>query len=535
VFSVAILSSFSAATFKARAARDTAGAATFKATVATFKARAATFKARAATFKARAATFKAEENTFKARAATFVARATTFTAEEEPSSSPRIVARAFTHGRDGRANSRSHRRLQAAQPSHIPVHVIRSRPLVALSLLVTSALLAGDSGSSDLVERLLNPGRGNSAKRIFEQAYDKEADGAPLDRRPSDAELRALTKKYDIEWAVTYTRGDGPNGAGGRYYLHRGEDFTVAIPIQGDVIFIAHTHPKGANEFQFVASDADREVMRDYRLEGSPQRVSKIVTEQGLVFTFSETERHIPESGKARVFTSFGSFERFLESGFPVASDTEVQAFERSRREGGDPSSTPFVASSNDLSTRARDAVLSPLTIQRLIQLDRALNEKGLEMGDWGRLLFTRNGDFVLGDGFDIWYRTKKEPRTSFHGYDFHDADLAKLALDFEHASPSVRRYVSGPAFTSWLGSNDELAPPPEQHPRLDPWAIPRFSLKVAGSLLDRVGRDFGRIMKDLGLAGNEFRRTPASKTPGIDEVLDERLAEERPGGEEAP
>jgi hypothetical protein len=94
---------------------------------------------------------------------------------------------------------------------------------------------------------------------------------------------------------------------------------------------------------------------------------------------------------------------------------------------------------------------------------------------------------------------------------------------------------VSGPAFRSWLGSDHELAPPPEPHPSLDLWVIPRFSLKLVGGLLDHVGRDFGRIMKDLGLDGSEFRRTPATKTPGIDEVLDERLAEERPGGEEAP
>ena len=99
------------------------------------------------------------------------------------------------------------------------------------------------------------------------------AAGVPISARPTVAELENLTAKHNVEFAVVYQYGPGPNGSGGQYYLYSGTTGVVEVPVGADQMLIYHTHPGGTP----FASQADMDLLDLLKSVGSPQRSSQIV------------------------------------------------------------------------------------------------------------------------------------------------------------------------------------------------------------------------------------------------------------------
>jgi len=68
-----------------------------------------------------------------------------------------------------------------------------------------------------------------------------------------------------VEFSLIYRLGPGKNGAGGQYWLYSGVENKVFVPIADD--------PKGS----IGASGGDRNVMKELKRVGSPQRSSQII------------------------------------------------------------------------------------------------------------------------------------------------------------------------------------------------------------------------------------------------------------------
>ena len=99
------------------------------------------------------------------------------------------------------------------------------------------------------------------------------SNGINVSGRLSPEEMRLLTEEHGVEFALTYERGLGKNGAGGQYKLFSGTNNRVEVPINKDSMLIYHTHPKGSP----WASNGDRKVLEMLQNAGSPQRSSQII------------------------------------------------------------------------------------------------------------------------------------------------------------------------------------------------------------------------------------------------------------------
>ncbi|WP_044290863.1 RHS repeat domain-containing protein [Rivularia sp. PCC 7116] len=108
--------------------------------------------------------------------------------------------------------------------------------------------------------------------------------GAKISSRPTPAQLELLTDKHNVEFAVTYKLGSGPNGRGGQYFLHSGKARSVEVPLEADSMLIYHTHPGGTA----AASQADKDLLETLELLGSPQRSSQIVPSGKDVIRFDK-------------------------------------------------------------------------------------------------------------------------------------------------------------------------------------------------------------------------------------------------------
>ena len=99
------------------------------------------------------------------------------------------------------------------------------------------------------------------------------SEGVAIPSRPTPTELANLTAKHDVEFAVTYKYGAGPDGGGGQYYLYSGVQGEVQVPVSADEMLIYHSHPGGTA----WASPEDMNLLDALRQVGSPQRSSQIV------------------------------------------------------------------------------------------------------------------------------------------------------------------------------------------------------------------------------------------------------------------
>lgn len=125
------------------------------------------------------------------------------------------------------------------------------------------------SGGGPLLDRILKNSKGEGLPG---------AEGVQLTGRPTVSELQELTRLHQVEFAVVYRLGSGPNGSGGSYWLYSGSYTKVRIPQASDVIAVYHTHP-GLNSA--VASKSDLFLLRTLQSRGSPQKSSIIVPEFG--------------------------------------------------------------------------------------------------------------------------------------------------------------------------------------------------------------------------------------------------------------
>jgi hypothetical protein len=115
------------------------------------------------------------------------------------------------------------------------------------------------------------------------------ASGAKIPSRPTPAQLELLTDKHNVEFAVTYKLGSGPNGRGGQYFLYSGNINSVRLPLEADSMFIYHTHPGGTA----AASQADKNFLEALELLGSPQRSSQIVPSGKDVIRFNKSSSRL--------------------------------------------------------------------------------------------------------------------------------------------------------------------------------------------------------------------------------------------------
>ncbi len=101
--------------------------------------------------------------------------------------------------------------------------------------------------------------------------------------------MAALQQAEGTKFAQVYITGPGRNGGGSTYYLIKGTEDRVFIPIRSDVRFINHTHPDVLNgaTAPLRASGADRNVLELLRDVGSPQRTSQVVPDVGDPFNFT--------------------------------------------------------------------------------------------------------------------------------------------------------------------------------------------------------------------------------------------------------
>jgi hypothetical protein len=91
-----------------------------------------------------------------------------------------------------------------------------------------------------------------------------------------------------VEFAQIYVTGRGKGGGGGQYFLLRGTEKNVSIPIAPNIRFINHSHPAtlGGARVPLTASSADQNVLKLLQAAGSPQRASQVVPEIGEPFLF---------------------------------------------------------------------------------------------------------------------------------------------------------------------------------------------------------------------------------------------------------
>jgi hypothetical protein len=109
-------------------------------------------------------------------------------------------------------------------------------------------------------------------------------------RRLTPADMAELQRREGTEFALIYVTGPGRNGGGGQYLLIRGTADRVTIPAAGNVRLIYHTHPTtvSGRTVPLRASTADQRALRDLQRAGSPQRLSRIVTEDGEIIEFTQ-------------------------------------------------------------------------------------------------------------------------------------------------------------------------------------------------------------------------------------------------------
>jgi hypothetical protein len=113
--------------------------------------------------------------------------------------------------------------------------------------------------------------------------------GSQILYRPTSTQLDLLTAKHNVEFAVTYKMGPGPNGGGGQYFLHSGKIDSVTIPLEPDRILITHTHPGGTA----YASQADQNLLKTLELLGSPQRSSQVIPSGGTAIRFNKSSNKL--------------------------------------------------------------------------------------------------------------------------------------------------------------------------------------------------------------------------------------------------
>jgi hypothetical protein len=132
-------------------------------------------------------------------------------------------------------------------------------------------------------ERVWISGRGDL---VIEGSNLPGRAGIQVARRLTPTEMESLAVSNNVEFALIYKAGPGPNGGGGSYWLHSGTIDTVAFPPSGGVRWIYHTHPSGPAWNSTVASGADQAFLRTLQRMGSPQKTSVIIPEGGDPFRF---------------------------------------------------------------------------------------------------------------------------------------------------------------------------------------------------------------------------------------------------------
>ena len=115
-----------------------------------------------------------------------------------------------------------------------------------------------------------------------------EVEAVELEGRLTPVQMAGLQAKYGTEFAQIYLTGPGRNGGGGTYYLIKGDEISVQIPVGPNVRFINHTHPEvlDGGLVPLKASPEDFDVLKALQNAGSPQKTSQIVPEVGVPFTF---------------------------------------------------------------------------------------------------------------------------------------------------------------------------------------------------------------------------------------------------------
>ena len=101
--------------------------------------------------------------------------------------------------------------------------------------------------------------------------------GLSLDFYPSHNLVRALTYRFHIEFAVMFSI------VGDCYYLYRGNQNSVDLPINDDEILLNHSHPNGTPR----PSIDDINWLRLAQQQGSPQVKSIILPRGSRRITFN--------------------------------------------------------------------------------------------------------------------------------------------------------------------------------------------------------------------------------------------------------
>ena|SRR6185312_5354943 len=144
----------------------------------------------------------------------------------------------------------------------------------------------GEVGAA--AERVWVSGRGDL---VIEGSNLPGRAGIQVPRRLTPAEMDSLAVSNNVEFALIYRAGPGPNGGGGSYWLHSGTIDTVWFRPSGDVRWIYHTHPVGPAWDSFRASTADQDFLRLLQGMGSPRKTSVIIPEGGTPFRFDITTK----------------------------------------------------------------------------------------------------------------------------------------------------------------------------------------------------------------------------------------------------
>ncbi|WP_432830593.1 ricin-type beta-trefoil lectin domain protein [Dactylosporangium sp. CA-092794] len=106
--------------------------------------------------------------------------------------------------------------------------------------------------------------------------------GAQVPGRLSPNEMAALSTEHGVEFALVYRAGSGKAGGGGTYWLYSGGARGVMVPVGQNSRVIYHTHPGGTRK----ASEADMNMLKDSRANGSPQMSSQIVLPDGSTMRY---------------------------------------------------------------------------------------------------------------------------------------------------------------------------------------------------------------------------------------------------------
>ncbi len=109
---------------------------------------------------------------------------------------------------------------------------------------------------------------------ISENSYLPGSSGVYLGKsRMPEAQMRALSDQFGVEFAQIYTAGSGKNGGGGFYNLYSGTRNSVDIPNELGTFLVNHTHPGGNS----LPSLWDVNYLKKMQLKGSPQKSSELL------------------------------------------------------------------------------------------------------------------------------------------------------------------------------------------------------------------------------------------------------------------